>query len=87
DKIKFTENASFGFYQLRRTVQTIGYLSVLVLLYKSGIGKKIMGIFAPVGQMAFTNYLSQSIITSIFFYGLGYFAKLQRYELYYVVLG
>jgi uncharacterized protein len=84
DKIKFTENASFGFYQLRRTLQTIGYLS---LIYKSGIGKKILGIFAPVGQMAFTNYLSQSIITSIIFYGLGYFSKLQRYELYYVVFG
>jgi uncharacterized protein len=44
-----------------------------------------MGIFAPVGQMAFTNYLTQSIITSIFFYGLGYFATLERYQLYYVV--
>ncbi|MEN9599349.1 MAG: hypothetical protein RL596_1668 [Bacteroidota bacterium] len=87
DKIKFTENANFGFYQLRRTLQTIGYLSFLVLIYKSGIGKKILGIFAPVGQMAFTNYLSQSIITSIIFYGLGYFSKLQRYELYYIVFG
>ena len=35
--------------------------------------------------MAFTNYLSQSIITSTIFYGFGLFAKLQRYEIYYVV--
>jgi uncharacterized protein len=37
------------------------------------------------GQMAFTNYLSQSIITSIVFYGFGLYATLQRYEVYYVV--
>ena len=35
--------------------------------------------------MAFTNYLMQSIITSIIFYGFGLYAKLQRYEAYYVV--
>jgi uncharacterized protein len=41
------------------------------------------------GQMAFTNYLGQSIICSLIFYGygLGYYGKLQRYELYYVVFG
>jgi len=44
-------------------------------------------VFAPVGQMAFTNYLLQSIITSIIFYGMGWFAALQRYQLYYVVGG
>jgi uncharacterized protein len=42
----------------------------------------------PVGQMAFTNYLSQSFMCGLFFYGsgLGKFARLQRYELYYVVV-
>jgi uncharacterized protein len=44
-----------------------------------------MDIFAPVGQMAFTNYLMQSIITSIVFYGFNLFGRLERFELYYVV--
>ena len=44
-----------------------------------------MRVFAPVGQVAFTNYLSQSILTSIIFYGFGLFGKLQRYQIYYVV--
>ena len=35
--------------------------------------------------MAFTNYLMQSIITSIIFYGFDVFGELQRYEVYYVV--
>ncbi len=85
DDIKFTEQAKFGFYEIRRVFQSVGYLSLLVLVYKSWIGKKFMGIFAPIGQMAFTNYLSQSIITAIIFYGLGLFATLERYQLYYVM--
>jgi uncharacterized protein len=85
DQIVYTEKTDFAFYEIRRVLQTMGYLSILILLYKLTPFKKIMGLFAPVGQMAFTNYLSQSIITSIIFYGFGLFATLQRYELYYVV--
>ena len=41
----------------------------------------------PVGQMAFTNYLEQSFLCGLFFYGIGFgfFGKLQLYQLYYVV--
>ena len=41
----------------------------------------------PVGQMAFTNYLMQSLLVGLFFYGIGFgmFGKLQRFEIYYVV--
>ena len=41
----------------------------------------------PVGLMAFTKYLAQSFLVVLFFYGVGfgYFGKLQRYEIYYVV--
>ena len=85
DRVKFTEYSKIGLYEIRRVFQTIGYLSILILIYKLSVGKKVLGIFAPVGQMAFTNYLSQSIITSIFFYGFHYYAALERYQLYYVV--
>jgi uncharacterized protein len=39
--------------------------------------------------MALTNYLMQSLIcTTLFYgYGAGLYGKLQRYELYYVVVG
>ena len=65
----------------------MGYLSLLILLYKVIPFRKILNIFVPVGQMAFTNYLMQSIITSIIFHGFDLFGKLQRYEIYYVVAG
>jgi uncharacterized protein len=39
--------------------------------------------------MAFTNYLLQSLICGIIFYGIGfgYYGMLQRYQLYYIVGG
>ena len=41
-----------------------------------------------VGQMAFTNYIMHSVIcTFVFFgYGLNYYAELEFYEIYFVVL-
>lgn len=82
---EFQKQLQFRSYEVRRLFQTMGYLSLLILLYKVIPFRRIMHIFAPVGQMAFTNYLSQSIITSIIFYGFGLFATLQRYEIYYIV--
>ena len=80
------QQQKFVLYDIRRFCQTLGYLSVLILLYKIISFRKVFLIFAPVGQMAFTNYLTQSIITSIIFYGFGWYGKLQRYEVYYVVV-
>ena len=85
DQYLFTQKWKFSYYELRRVFQSLGYLSLLILLYKLVPFRKLMNIFVPVGQMAFTNYLMQSIITSIIFYGFGVFATLQRYEVYYVV--
>ena len=87
DGVKFKEQQQFEFYELRRVFQSTGYLSLLILLYKLIPARKILNIFAPVGQMAFTNYLSQSIITSVIFYGFHKYGTLQRYELYYIVGG
>ena len=85
NQFQFIQKWEFSFYEIRRVLQTTGYLSFLILLYKVNPLRKVFHVFAPVGQMAFTNYLSQSIITSIIFYGFVLFGKLQRYEVYYVV--
>ena len=44
DRVKFTEESKFGFYEIRRVFQTLGYLSILILLYKWIVGRKLMGI-------------------------------------------
>lgn len=87
DMVVVTQKWKFSYYQIRRLFQTMGYLSLLILLYKITPFRKILSIFVPVGQMAFTNYLMQSIITSIIFYGMGWYGHLQRYEIYYIVVG
>lgn len=74
-------------YELARTIRSVGIFGLIMLLYKSGWFKWLFALLRPVGQMAFTNYLTQSLFMGLFFYGigLGMFGKLQRYELYYVV--
>ena len=81
------KNKNFEFYEIQRLIHSIGIFGLIMLLYKSGWFKWLFALMRPVGQMAFSNYLLQSLICGIIFYGIGFgmFAKLQRYELYYVV--
>jgi uncharacterized protein len=85
--IEMIRHQRFVFYELQRFARSIGVLGLLLFIYKSGWLKKFFALMQPVGQMALTNYLAQSFLCGLFFYGpaLGMFGKLQRYELYYVV--
>ena len=80
-------SSHFVFVEFRRIPLTIGHASLIMLIYRSRIVPWLMKALANVGQMAFSNYLMQSIICTLFFYGygLGYYNKLKFYELYYVV--
>lgn len=82
-----TKNAYFNWYTLSRLGRSLGILGLLLLLYKSGWFKWFFTLLKPAGQMAFTNYLMQSILCGIFFYGVGWgmYGKLQRVEIYYFV--
>ena len=87
DAFNHTRHTSFSFYEISRTFRSIGIFGAIMLLYKSGVFKWLFNLMRPVGQMAFTNYLAQSFMCGLFFYGIGfgYFGQLQRYEIYYVV--
>lgn len=67
-------------YQFGKIVLTAGYLGALVLFCQTKIGKKVMSLFAPMGKMALTNYISHSIILSTLFfgYGFGMFGNISR---------
>ncbi|MFL5807892.1 MAG: DUF418 domain-containing protein, partial [Flavisolibacter sp.] len=82
-----TKNTSFSFYQLQRVLRSLGLFGLIMLLYKSGICKWLFEMMRPVGRMAFTNYLMQSIMCGLIFYsvGFGMMGRLERHELYYVV--
>ncbi|MDC8755732.1 DUF418 domain-containing protein [Erythrobacter sp. sf7] len=72
-------------YDLGRLPMTAGHLGLLLLIARSGIFPLFQHALASVGRMAFTNYLTHSLVCAILFVGLGYFGQLERHELYYVV--
>ena len=83
-QFEYNKNVAFDYFQLARMLRSLGFFGLIMLMYKSGFFKWFFALFRPVGQMAFTNYLMQSLIGGLFFYGIGlnYFGKLERYELY-----
>lgn len=74
-------------YDLGRVFVTMGHIGLIMLFIKSGILGFLRNSLGAVGRMAFTNYITQTIICNTIFLGIGFglFGKLQRYELYYVV--
>ena len=53
------------------------YVAILMLSFQTVAGKKLLSVFAPVGKMAFSNYIMQSLIGNFVFLGagLGYLEK------------
>jgi uncharacterized protein len=51
---------------------SIGYAALLIILVKRGALSGLRRALAAVGQMAFSNYLAHSVITSILFLGWGF---------------
>lgn len=53
------------------------YVSLLILSFQTHAGKKILSLLAPVGKMAFSNYIMHTLIGNFVFYnaGLGYMEK------------
>jgi len=76
-------------YDLGRMSLAIGYIGVVMVICKLGILRWLQFLLARVGQMALTNYLSHSLICNFVFmgWGLGLAGQLERYQIYYVVLG
>ncbi len=74
-------------HELGRIPTTIGHIGLIMLFIKSGWLPFLQKSLAAVGQMAFTNYITQTLICVTIFMGFGFgmFGKLQRHELYYVV--
>lgn len=58
-----------------REIQTLGmaglYIASISLLFQRAWGQRFLSMYAPVGRMAVTNYLSQSVICLFVFTGIG----------------
>jgi len=87
DRTLLADRMGWDLYQLKRLFMCMGHIGLIILLYKYGLFKRAFNALAKVGQMAFTNYLMQSILCGFIFhgYGFGLFGQLQRYELYFIM--
>ena len=85
----YWEAANRPTYDLGRLLVAIGYIGLIMMVCKSGILHLLRSALASVGQMALTNYLSQSLICNAIFMGWGFnlLGELDRFQIYYVVLG
>jgi uncharacterized protein len=60
---------------------TIGYVASIALAFQGAAWRRVLLYLAPVGRIALTNYLSQSVLGILIFYGfgvLGWFMKVSH---------
>ncbi len=81
-----------GFYQtlayaLGVVPLAMAYVGLFMLSFKTGVGKKILSVLAPVGKMAFSNYFMQSLIGNFVFLGAGLGYLGQVGPVYYTLFG
>ena len=91
--------AMFGWPPLERLHKTVdrlggvtlalGYAAIIIACVSLPIGQKKLAWAAPIGRMAFTNYLAQSLILGWIFYGygLGLFGRLTATMAFAIGLG
>jgi uncharacterized protein len=76
------------FWPLERAFMVTGYASLVMFLIKRSVLTGLLGVFSDIGRMALSNYLLQSVICSIIFYGygMGYYARIGQFGLYFLVV-
>src|SRR4249919_1511232 len=78
---------SMGLSLIGNLAACLGYVGVVVLLFHSRF-RGWVAPFAPAGRMALTNYLTQSVVGTLFFYGygLGHYGTGRAWQLLFVVV-
>lgn len=69
-----------GLSMVGSVLMCLGYVAWIMRGLQSPAWARTLGVLAPAGRMALTNYLLQSVVCTLIFYGygLGYFEQLSR---------
>jgi uncharacterized protein len=83
-----TVYAGLASSDLTRLLIALAHIGLLMLIVKAGLFQSVTSRLAAVGQVALSNYILHSLVCTTLFYGYGFalFGRLQRFQLYYVVL-
>jgi uncharacterized protein len=70
-------------------LMALGYIGLVIWIYKKGIFKKLQNRLQATGRMAFTNYIGMSVICTLIFngHGLGLFGTFDRLQQFLIVMG
>ncbi len=84
-----TLNRLEDWQQISRPLIGLAHASVVLLIVRAGAAPGVVDRLAAAGRMAFSNYLTTSIITTLVFcgFGLGLYGKLSRFQELAVVAG
>lgn len=63
------------------------YVAILMLIFQNKSVAKALSVFAPVGKMAFSNYILQTIIGTVVFIGAGFGFLGKVGPVYYTIFG
>jgi uncharacterized protein len=79
-QVGFEPSSSLGawrdyFYEAGRLPTTLGLVGLVMTLFKLGALRWLEGGLKAIGRLALTNYIGQSVITSILFYALGWYGR------------
>ncbi len=74
-------------YALGVAPLALAYVGCFMLLFQKAVCKKTFSLIAPVGKMAFSNYISQSLIGNFVFLGAGLGYMGQVGPVYYTLFG
>jgi uncharacterized membrane protein YeiB len=81
-------NLATGLQTLGNLPACLGYVGAIVLMLHSRGPLSRISLLAPAGRMALTNYLCQSVVQSVFFYGycMGHWGLPRAWQVLFVVV-
>ncbi len=79
---------SYSFSIIGNLFLALSYISLIAMIMETRRGQKLLKGLAPMGRMALSNYIMQSVICILIFYGVGfaYFAKLPLYMIFLIAI-